>query len=485
MKKILTISFISLFAVKVLAQHGLAFHHLGNATFQNTQFNAANFPEGRLFVGVPLLSGINVFYNNALSYNDLFTKTESGNNLIDVEKALGELDAQNTISVSSMISLFHVGFRTPHGAALSFFANERIEVDFLFPRRLIEFGWEGNGTLIGEKTKLGQMAVNASHFREFGVGYAYRIPEYRIAIGIRAKYYVGFVNVSSPIGLTADVTTEVENNQLNVDLKEAVLRTSGLDIIQGNEGSLGSHLIFNGNRGFGVDLGFDYQVTPRYSVSLGLNDIGFMSWKEDITNHVINDTSFVYLGVPDLKEGRNILDYIQDSLIDQFSRRKNADAYSAPMVATAFGSVTYRFAPTTDIIGTIAGRLVQGLPRASLAVGVRQSFGSAITVSGTVTKLPQRFINLGVAFAAQAGPVQFYMASDKVVGYSVPDTRAAEFRFGINLIFGERKEKVEKYKGLQTKGFNSSRFMGKKVNVKGQDGIYTIINKQKRRKIKN
>jgi len=470
-------------------------HHLKDATFQNTHFNAAYVPEyGDFFLGLPIISGINIHASSKLSYNEIFTPS-GDSTIVDVTKAIDALTRQNGVYMHVNLNLLHLGYRLPNNAVISLFANERIEADFLFPEEPVRLLWEGNATILEDRVRIGRFALSANHFREIGIGYAYSVPDYGTRFGIRVKYLQGLFNVSLPGGAKADFTTENENFQINVDLEKALVRTSSMQIATGDEGDIGSHLIANGNRGFGLDLGMDFEYNRYYSFSLGINDIGFINWNEDIRGYYLPDTTFRYTG----SELRDAVD-LQDSL-DVFSeffeyRDDNVDPYTAMLPARIFGSMTWKGYPGLDITTTVSSRIIQGQPRMSFGVGGRYTTGSGFTASANVTKLDQQFFNVGAALAAKLGFFQFYIASDHLVGYSAPDLDAFDIRLGINFIFTKRNKSTgpggtgrNGYKGVNVGGRDAKRakgpkygyFLGNEVKVKGQETIYDVIPAQKKR----
>jgi hypothetical protein len=483
-------------AISAASQSGIAHYHLRNTTFQNTSLNAAHLPEGNLFIGLPVISGINFFYNNRLSYNELFTRTERGSILIDAEKGIENLGVDNVISTHVNVNLFHIGYRLPSGIhGFSLFANERIEMDLTFPRDLIDYFFNGNFQFSGERVDIGSFGLSGNHFREIGLGYHFKLPSEHFKFGARAKFYQGIFNASSPSSFHASLLTENQNLQFNLETENAIYRTAGLEIANGNqEGDLGSYLISNGNVGFGFDFGFDYKLNNALGISFAANDLGFISWKEGIKNRVFSDTTFRYLGV-ELKGARDIVQTVQDSLLDKCTYSTNQEAYIAPTVSSFITSVDYTPYPGTDVIATTAMRLVQGQPKMTYALGVRQYFSKHLVMSATAVKPPQQLPNLGVALSAIFGPLQFYLATDKVAGYNAPDMNWANFRVGLNLIFGDKEEKLvedtgydPRYKELRgydpkTKGVRTNMFQGRFIRARKIDGIYTIIPRQKRRKV--
>lgn len=470
------------------SQTSVSFQHLGNATFQNNLINPSLIPEGRFFLGLPVLSGVHVNVNNKFSYNEGFT-VESTRTLIDIPKIVGNLQRQNMVSAKVGVNLLHVGYKLKSGALLSFVANERVEADFLYPKELVEYVFtDGNNEFLNEDVRISRVGLIAQHFREFGLGIAAPIND-QLTVGLRGKFLVGFVNASLPGGTKAILNTNGEAFQIDAEWENATLRTSGFDIYDETEGDLGSHLVMNGNTGFAIDIGGTYKLNRYYTITGSIVDLGFINWNENIKNYSLADTTFNYSGV-NLESLGDIEQTLEDSLFSKFETDDTFDPYKSWLPVTGYGSWIYHYSPKTDIYVTVGTRWIQREFKMMYGGGVTQKFGKAFTGSISVTKLPQQFFNVGAAFAVKGGPVQFYMAADQVINFSVPDAKAIDFRFGMSFAFGNRPE-AEPASGLSrapiagAKGLDTNVFLGKKVKTKKRDGIYSIIKKQKRREVKN
>ncbi|SNS41808.1 hypothetical protein SAMN05421640_0057 [Ekhidna lutea] len=469
-------------------QTSLSFQHLGNATFQNNLINPSLIPEGKFFLGLPVLSGIHVNVNNKLSYNQMF-RNEGGQTTVDINKILNSLQRQNMVSSRVHANILHIGYRTNVGPMLSFTVNERIEADFLYPKELFEYViTEGNNAFLNDKVKFSNIGAVATHYREFGLGLAAPVND-QLTIGIRGKYLIGFANASTPSNFKATIESDGEAFQVSADWKNTALRTSGFDIYSGDEGDLESHLVMNGNKGFAVDLGGTYHLNRYYTITGSIVDIGFINWKEDIENHSLNDTTFTYNGV-DLDNFDDIDQTLEDSLFSKFETTENSNPYRSWLPVTAHGSWIYHYSPQMDFYVTAGSRLIQRQLKMLYGGGVTYKFGRAFTASASATKLPQQFFNIGAALTAKGGPVQMYIAADQIINFSAPDAKAFDFRFGMSFNFGERRVKQEA-SGLSrapiqgAKGINTNVFLGKKVKTKKRDGIYSIIKRQKRRDVRN
>ena len=127
----------------------------------------------------------------------------------------------------------------------------------------------------------------------------------RSRIGARLKYLQGIANASTS-NYTAQLTTNNIDYQLDLDLKDAALRTSGFDVLQGKSTiDPVSYIIYNGNAGVSADFGMSMDVNKYVNFSASIVDLGFISWKEDITNYTIPDTVMRYSGL-NLKDPSNL-----------------------------------------------------------------------------------------------------------------------------------------------------------------------------------
>ncbi|MEM6643366.1 MAG: DUF5723 family protein [Bacteroidota bacterium] len=481
MRKLVTTILAFSFVSFLHAQTSVSFLHLGDATFQNSYLNPSLIPKGRIYLGLPVLSGVHLHVNNKTSYNQTFTK-EGGNVVVDVDKALGKLQNQNMTSLHANINLLHFGYKLKNGMTLSLMANERIEADLLYSKDLVDYLWNGNARFAGIDVDVSDGGLSVMHFREIGLGFAMPVNE-RLNFGVRGKFLNGFLNVSTPNNFKSSLTTSGEAFQLSAEWENFAARTAGRNIYSGDEGNLGSHLLFNQNLGVTFDIGTSVRLSKYYSFTASLLDVGFIRWKEDILSESLADTTFRYDGVP-LEDLGSIRRVIEDSLVNAFRTVDNFDPYTSWLPTKAYGSWIYHYGKNTDIYFSGGARYIQRELKLLYGLGITQKVGKAFVGSISATKLPQQFVNLGAALTVHGGPVQFYMAADQIISFSVPDAKAFDFRFGMNFIFGRNSDgsgnqnSSERLK-TRAKGIDTNVFLGERVKTKKREGVYSIIKKQK------
>eukprot|EP00487_Bulimina_marginata_P001283 TRINITY_DN12754_c0_g1_i1.p1 TRINITY_DN12754_c0_g1~~TRINITY_DN12754_c0_g1_i1.p1 ORF type:complete len:106 (+),score=10.02 TRINITY_DN12754_c0_g1_i1:148-465(+) len=95
------------------------------------------------------------------------------------------------------------------------------------------------------------------------------------------------------------------------------LQTSGISFLSEPEvndelGILKKRLLFGGNLGVGIDLGFTHQPAPEWTIDASLQDIGFVNYSKDVKNYIL-DKYLAYDGIqavfPEITSGLTAQDY--------------------------------------------------------------------------------------------------------------------------------------------------------------------------------
>ena len=262
-----------------------------------------------------------------------------------------------------------------------------------------------------------------------------------------------------------------EDYQHDFDFSSARINTSGMNILDSDE--LTSHLISNGNIGAGLDFGAHWKINEYLSAAVSVNDLGFINWKTDPENHLLQDTTFRFEGV-ELQEIDNFGAAL-DSLLDKFQDTTINESFISGLNTRAFGSMFLQLTPEDMFSATIAGYLVQDQLKMQYALGYTRKVGEILKASVNVIRTPQQGFDVGVGLAATFGPVQMYMSSDKLAKiWNVPETKSVDLRFGINFVFGRTKTVKDDRSDLR----HPSPW-DKKEKVEESDGIYWIIKRQK------
>ncbi len=430
-------------------------------------------------------------YNNRFNYNDILVKsdTSSGNDLT-IDNLISTLkNGRNFVNLEADISTFYLGLRSGN-TAVSFFIRERIGARVFLPKDLLTFAWNGNASVIGKEIDISELKADVRYYREMGIGYWKNFPKQKFSFGVRLKYLTGILNVSTDRKFDGSVTTLEDNYQLAFDFSNATINTSGLDIFEnGTSAEQVSHITNNANKGFGIDLGLNYQLSRELSVALAINDFGYINWKVNPKNYTLTDTTFAYGGL-DFKDFKDAESAIQDSLTGNFVDTVTNNTYRTSLNTRIYGSIVYQLSDKNTFTATIANHGVVGKLRMLYGLGYTRKVSKVLSMSANLIKLPQQGMNLGIGTVLDLGPVQVYMATDRLLGYGdVTELNGLDFKFGINFIFGRGS------KGSANSSFKTTKDDRKDIEHKKRryknyygdivDGIYWIIPKQKPRPIYN
>ncbi|NQW28600.1 MAG: OmpA family protein [Flammeovirgaceae bacterium] len=459
-----------LLAFSSFAQYGTSFYHLGNATMQSTDYNPAFFPEGKFFLKLPG-PGYNVYLNNKFSYNDLFTKQDDGDILIDADRFVDNLGITNSLTGDISLNLFHIGYQfgprnepDSTGLGIDLFVAVKNNLNFTYPESLIDLLWRGNGAFLDQEQKM-PFGANLNSYIERGIGLAYTLPKSNLKLGLRLKLLNGLQNFSTPNNTELSVLTKgaADSYEIEIGYQNMLIRSAGLVNLDDNDGVSTAYvddlidnadymtLAFSGNKGFAVDLGVEYKIDSNFTVALAINDLGSINWTENVSTFSLNttfrgDNSGFTIPFFDLLDD-NLDNVLADTFDNNIDYEILNDSYRQNLPTRIIGSLIYSpWDEKTDIIATMNARVIQGEFRSGYGIGINQRFGPKFILSTSVTKLPQQGLNMGMAISATAGFVQFYAGLDKMFGYSVYNLDWIQGQAGINLVFGSGPKHIKKVK---------------------------------------
>ncbi|MCE9540354.1 MAG: DUF5723 family protein [Bacteroidetes bacterium] len=443
MKKIIYCLFL-LFIVftdyKASAQQNLTLYNMESVP-QRMYLNPALMPSySKVYIGLPLLSSEYLnFSNSGFKYSDLI-KHRGDSLYVDYDNMLGKLSQNNYFSVAYQPDLLSFGFKVRQNY-FSFNATEKVNFRFRYPKNFMEFIWKGNGALLGEEVNL-NFGVNFSHYREYGIGFAREIDD-KLTVGGKVKYLYGMENVWTE---RSNVSLTTDPNYFAMTAKSDIkINTSGVDSSSTSNIIVKDYLFKKKNRGVGLDLGGVYKLNDKFTFSASLIDLGFIKWKDGVTNYQSHnpDGEFTYQGM-DLNElvnddsTSNATDVIIDSLEQIFKIDEAHAAYKTNLSTQIYLGTNYSITDKINAGVLIYGQIFDKAVHPGVALSYNQKVGRWLNFSASYSMYNRSYNNFGLGLAFN-GPVQFYIASDNVLGAFFPqNTKNLHLHFGINLMFGRK-----------------------------------------------
>ena len=439
-----------LFSGIISAQQDFTLHQLTN-THQSTYVNVTNRPKAKISFGIPMLGGYYMnMGNSGFTYNDIITVRQDDSLEINMDNVISVLKAKNYITTNFQLDYITAGFYLMKKHYITFNVTEKINSRFTYPKDLIVLLWEGNGkSLLGQRANFDGIGYDFMHYREYAVGYNIELND-KWTVGGRLKYLKGITNIytkTSNLGMTTDETTF----DLTFD-GEIELNTSGVNELADTNYTFdfNNYMFKRNNSGFGIDLGASYQFSEKLKLFVDVIDLGFIKWKYDVKNFTKDTINFSFTGV-DIKDflgtqdttASQISQTLADSINNIIKLDENGTSYKTPLYTQFYLGAEYALNKKITLSGMGHFEFIHGRFRPSMTVGARFKLTNFFTAVANYSAYNNSYLNFGVGLAANLGPIQWYFASNNVVGAIAPYlTKNAHFRTGINIILGREKKQI-------------------------------------------
>jgi hypothetical protein len=430
---------------------------------QSYLVNPAAQPDCRLFLGFPAVSPLQVYTeSSAYALKDIIFPL--GDSLVtflhpdaDKNELLDNLAPVNTIQTYGSANLFSVGHLVDN-LYYTFDISEKYYTRFVYNDDLLDFLLTGNKR--GDHFDFSNTNVDFTTYFEVATGNFRKIND-RLKIGSRIKLLFGEANVSTvnkdlslitdeDWTIRSDITIRLSMPGLNVYLSEGEFPIDSIDF----DRTLNSTEIIQStlsNVGLGLDLGIQYALTDKISLSGSLLDLAGIRWSAN-TYSFRQNASYVYKGI-EINPGdtTGATEVFIDSLKNVFRFSPTLDPYYTMLPVKLYAGGTYQ---VMDQIGFgILSRTEYYKKRLREQVTLSANFSplQILTFSLSYTLFNHTYNNFGFGFSARFGPFNLYLISDNISTHYAVDqsnhmilpynNRVMNLRVGLNLVFGYHKDK--------------------------------------------
>lgn len=442
MKKLTTTILLILSVSVANAQGYLSFYQLRDIVPQTQGLQPAFIPNNSITLSMPA-ANIGVMLQGDLKLQELFSRPEGQAELtVDFDLMNSVAQEQNYLNLDVSSNIFHLGIKTKKGG-YSLFANVRATMDFVYGDDFIDFLANGNSNKIGGVVDFSDTRIRMEAYHEVGVGYARTFLGDRLTVGARAKLVTGIFHASFAEGASATLTTDAADFSWQIGLQNATVNTAGLDFLFNSDdyedGALTDYALSNANQTVAFDLGAKFKILKWLEVEAAVNDLGSINWKEQARNYNSADTTAIFSGL-NLDGLENTGDVFKDSIESKFNSNETRLAFKTNLptrvylTASAYLTENDRFSVTY-----FQTNALENFP-ANYALSYNHKFDKFVVgVLGTYRRSNNE-INFGANLGTNIGPVQLYLAMDNVLLTNGPEQYSkADFRFGLNLMFGYKK----------------------------------------------
>ncbi|MGB8491705.1 MAG: DUF5723 family protein, partial [Bacteroidales bacterium] len=443
---------------------------------QNHLQNPAYRPPNLLYI-VPGVFGFDfTITNNLISFSDLFTSdTEISKSTLpflnagfDNEKFLSEIKTRNYIEPQFSVQLLGFGIEATKNLYLYLDIIDHFEGNFVVPRDMIRLAFLGNQEFVGQTFNLSALKAEAMYYREIGVGFSLRTNP-RLRIGARAKLLYGIAAADLKTNSLALTVNDNQTNTLDADvllnISAPIVYTYDNDhMISGidwdprleEKGGMAKFLTSIKNPGLGLDLGVEFDLTDRITLSGSVTDLGYIVWKKDINTLKAQKTiQLEGIDFADIQNGSATIEDLgrsfQDSIKQAVVVSNSANTFTTfvPVGATVAGK--YKINDKFSVGLLSYTRIVNKQAKEAVSLSGNLNIGNIFSASLAYTACNYSYNNIGIGLAVRGGFTQFYFLTDRIPlswktagnenqGITLPaNWNMIQARFGMNLVFGAKE----------------------------------------------
>lgn len=442
--------------------------------------NPALTPSNSVYIGLPVLSGINLnVNNNFFNFSDVFIKGVVADSLVtflhpnyDPAKFLAKIKDINSIEPEVQLQLFSLGFRAGRDLYIYFDVNERVEANVALPGDIFRLALAGNEQFVGSTIDLSSLRGDLMSYTEIGLGFSKNFTS-KLRLGIRPKMLLGIADASienNSLGITVNNDyTHTLNADMIVNFSAPLtVYTSGqnsFDSIKFDNSRFNSgkdilnYLLSTKNIGFGVDIGGEYSFSEKLKISAAVTDIGYIKWGRDISNLKAKST-FTFSGVNllDVYNGTMTFDSLGKEMLDSLKKSFYLTNKATPFTTTLPIGVTlggsYNLTKSLSVGLLSYTKFIGKQYKEALTLSANVNFGNAFSTTLAYTAMNSRYDNLGFGMSFRTGWLQFYMLADRIpvtwnkikidskTTIPLPESwNTVQARLGMNLCFGNKLKK--------------------------------------------
>lgn len=426
--------------------------------WNSSHLNPGFFPRQEFIFSLPSvhtsLNAIGINQERLFEYN-----SAENTNYLNLDGVVGELQRDLVLKSSTIVDGLGVGGRIGK-FFVSLSTSSVLDGEFTLPEALLRTVWEGTEEYLDQPLNIGP-AANMIAYQKVGLGLNYEVNP-RLAVGMRINRLLGggsFVTNRSGLTLTqssdiyqttAELDYEVfyygagQNNLLDQTIEGFENFGDALDSEgMAPEGGTGLQQYTNRNNGWSLDLGAEYLLGDRLTLSASLLNLGSIRW-ENATQQVNLTGTVNFEGVDAANlDGEDFEVVPGIDTVGTFEATSNV-RYTQALSPRTYLGVNYQLFPFWNVGGVLYNEFFTGGTFTALSLSTRFSLGRIFSLGGVYSLQNGTFNSLGANAALKLGPVQVYAIADNLSSV-INEERldGTNFRAGLNLTFGRKKSDLK------------------------------------------
>jgi hypothetical protein len=448
-KKLFIFLLLTTYGLVSFGQHEMTLFNMNNV-FQSTYVNPSSVPENKVSIGLPGISSVRagVYFSPFVAKDVTVVKTNDSTYGINLDKAIAKMAKNNNyLNTHTSVDLFSLRFKV-RNVYVSLNATNITDVRFNFPRDLFSLAWYGNAQYVGSSANLKNVALDATQYNEYAVGFTRAKDGGKFTYGVRLKFLQGLNNfhtASSNGSIAVD-------NQFYTNTISANMHANSASVIPYDTRNINYTKAATNfqNVGYGIDLGLSYSPTKKWTFTGAVNNLGAITWKTNAKSHSVDGTyQFTGVSLDSVSKGGVSLDTYGKSLSSSMHYKESpVTKYRTALTSSVYLSASYSLGRNTKLALTGYGEFYYGFKPAG-SVALIQRAGRVLNLVFSYNARQNSYNNMGIGLMIKPGPFQIYVVGDNMLILNPFNSNNFTVRTGMNLVFGKtRKPEMQSHKEL-------------------------------------
>jgi len=431
---------------------------------QISQMNPAFQPRANGYV---ILPGVNADILSDLAGKEIFQQQKDDwfipiQEEYDYNKLWKSIGEKKSVVFNSGVDLDLIGYGLRVGNGyFSFGISEHFTANAVSPTDLFKLA-EQKGITNKKSYDLSPLHAQAMAYLQVQFGYSLKVNN-RLTVGMNVKPLFGQAAIVPKVEKFKVVR---ENSIWDTEIRGTVHSSKLVDKIEWDNDNDIYNVTFKdleyyqfydwvnygfdfSNPGIAFDIGAAYQINDRLNISAALNNLGFISWKEDLKWFSANINVSIDEEITEDKFDE-WLESLKDELNGSFKFREQQDNFKTALSPVFYAGASYQLTESLS-----AGLLSRSVFWKN---NFRQSFNlsgyfqpySFVALNAGVTWQMKNNVYLGGGLTFLLGPLQIYVLTDCIptrfsklkdeygeeIAYLPLHLNSLTARVGINLILG-------------------------------------------------
>lgn len=436
----------------VMAQTGLMGYG-SKAVVPSMSANPAMTTDARFVFALPLVSSFQMEATTSFKLADAMVVNTAGKTLFDVSRFAAASKDRNYATLNLGLDIFSLGFRYKSKNFISFGMQHFSTFSGSCSDDLLKLVADGNA---GKPlVSLDNESLYINQFNAFYAGLSRSFLDDRLSIGIRLKMIQGIGNVQT------DKTALIIKTDANSNPAYALNVAGSLQAEVGGIYGMASDTtftkdfaanaksnLFGFGKGVGIDIGAQFKVSDKMSISASAVNLGSIIWKQDFARfiNVTGTGTFNFSGIKRnlSAEGQPTIahdvDSVKANLEKAFTLKTSKVEYSRALPAIFAVAASYNINDKNQVIALLRTQSFNTQRKNLIGLKYQYTPLRSLQLMGGVSLVTDAPVSFGAGMVWSPGPFQLHLLADNITALTALDNNNyIQLQAGLNIVLKKTK----------------------------------------------